>query len=52
MFKYHDLLDVNKLYSNDIHKIANTYGIEAARKVIVKVRNILFSSMNIVVLVY
>lgn len=42
MFKYHDLLDVNKLYSNDIHKIANTYGIEAARKVIVKVRNTLF----------
>ncbi|GLV36874.1 Son of sevenless [Carabus blaptoides fortunei] len=36
MFKYHDLLDVNKLYSNDIHKIANTYGIEAARRVIVK----------------
>lgn len=37
MFKYNDLLDLNKLYANDIHKIAATYGIEAAQKVIVKV---------------
>lgn len=36
MFKHNDLLDLNKLYSNDIHKIAETYGIEAASKVIVK----------------
>lgn len=36
MFKYNNLLDVNKLYSNDIHAIANTYGIEAANKVIIK----------------
>ncbi|XP_022114483.2 DNA-directed RNA polymerase I subunit RPA1 [Pieris rapae] len=36
MFKYNDLLDLNKLYSNDIHAIANTYGIEAANKVIIK----------------
>lgn len=37
MFKYDKILDLNKLYSNDIHKIAQTYGIEAANKVIVKV---------------
>ncbi|XP_041979543.1 DNA-directed RNA polymerase I subunit RPA1 [Aricia agestis] len=36
MFKYKDCLDLNKLYSNDIHAIANTYGIEAANKVIIK----------------
>lgn len=36
MFKYNKLLDVNKLYSNDIHKIAETYGIEAASKIIVR----------------
>ncbi|XP_039753127.1 DNA-directed RNA polymerase I subunit RPA1 [Pararge aegeria] len=36
MSKYSNLLDLNKLYSNDIHAIANTYGIEAANKVIIK----------------
>lgn len=36
MFKYDDLLDLNRLYSNDIHKIAEMYGIEAATRVIVK----------------
>lgn len=36
MFKYADLLDLNKLYSNDIHAIADIYGIEAAVRVLVK----------------
>lgn len=36
LFKYNDLLDLNKLYSNDIHKFGETYGIEAATKVVVK----------------
>ncbi|CAG9767764.1 unnamed protein product [Ceutorhynchus assimilis] len=36
MCKYHDLLDLNRLYCNDIHKMALTYGIEAASKIIVK----------------
>lgn len=36
MFKHNELLDLNKLYSNDIHKISETYGIEAASRVIVK----------------
>lgn len=38
MFKYNKILDLNKLYSNDIHGIAETYGIEAAGRVLVKVR--------------
>lgn len=37
MFKYNKILDLNKLYSNDIHGIAETYGIEAAGRVLVKV---------------
>ncbi|XP_011298685.1 DNA-directed RNA polymerase I subunit RPA1 [Fopius arisanus] len=36
MFKYDRVLDIRKLYSNDIYGIAQTYGIEAANKVIVK----------------
>lgn len=36
MFKYHKMLDINRLYSNDIHAIARTYGIEAATRVIVQ----------------
>ncbi|XP_055854133.1 DNA-directed RNA polymerase I subunit RPA1 [Episyrphus balteatus] len=36
MFKHNKILDVNRIYSNDIHGIAATYGIEAAAKVIVK----------------
>ncbi|XP_076181654.1 RNA polymerase I subunit RpI1 [Ptiloglossa arizonensis] len=36
MFKCDKLLDLNKLYSNDIYGISQTYGIEAANRVIVK----------------
>ncbi|KAH1018463.1 hypothetical protein HUJ05_006231 [Dendroctonus ponderosae] len=36
MFKYHDLLQLNRLHCNDVHKMADTYGIEAATKIIVK----------------
>ncbi|GAB0098582.1 DNA-directed RNA polymerase [Sergentomyia squamirostris] len=36
MFQYNKLLDLERLYSNDIHAIAQTYGIEAAGRVIVK----------------
>lgn len=36
MCKYNTILDVDRLYSNDIHAIARTYGIEAANKVIVR----------------
>lgn len=37
MFKYNELLDLNRLYSNDIHKVAENYGTEAGARVIVKV---------------
>ncbi|XP_051865519.1 DNA-directed RNA polymerase I subunit RPA1 [Pristis pectinata] len=36
MFKYDNILDLSRLYSNDIHSIASTYGIEAALRVIEK----------------
>ncbi|XP_063781050.1 DNA-directed RNA polymerase I subunit RPA1 [Pseudophryne corroboree] len=36
LFKYSDILDLKRLYSNDIHAMANTYGIEAALRVVEK----------------
>uniref|UniRef100_U3DUQ3 DNA-directed RNA polymerase subunit n=1 Tax=Callithrix jacchus TaxID=9483 RepID=U3DUQ3_CALJA len=36
LFKYAEILDLHRLYSNDIHAMANTYGIEAALRVIEK----------------
>lgn len=36
MFEFDKILDLNKLYTNDIHAISKTYGIEAAGRVIVK----------------
>ncbi|XP_038157379.1 DNA-directed RNA polymerase I subunit RPA1 [Cyprinodon tularosa] len=36
IFKHSDILDINKLYSNEVHAMANTYGIEVALKVIEK----------------
>lgn len=36
MFEYDKILDLNKLYTNDIHAVARTYGIEAAARVIIK----------------
>nr|XP_014089551.1 DNA-directed RNA polymerase I subunit RPA1 [Bactrocera oleae] len=36
IFKYNDILELNRLYSNDIHAIAKTYGIEATAQVIIK----------------
>lgn len=35
-FKYDRLLNLNKLYSNDIQAIALTYGIETANRVLIK----------------
>ena len=37
MYNYQDILDLNRLYSNDIHAMAKVYGIEAASRVIIKV---------------
>ncbi|XP_040275191.1 DNA-directed RNA polymerase I subunit RPA1 isoform X2 [Bufo bufo] len=36
MFKYSDILNLRRLYTNDIHAMANTYGIEAALRVVQK----------------
>ncbi|XP_066123701.1 DNA-directed RNA polymerase I subunit RPA1 isoform X1 [Saccopteryx bilineata] len=36
LFKYSEVLDLHRLYSNDIHAMATTYGIEAALRVIEK----------------
>lgn len=36
IFKYSDILDLNRLYSNEVHAMASTYGIEVALKVIEK----------------
>ncbi|KAM6201574.1 LOW QUALITY PROTEIN: DNA-directed RNA polymerase I subunit RPA1 [Rhynchocyon petersi] len=36
LFKYAEVLDLHRLYTNDIHAMANTYGIEAALRVIEK----------------
>uniref|UniRef100_A0A3Q2QBA7 DNA-directed RNA polymerase subunit n=1 Tax=Fundulus heteroclitus TaxID=8078 RepID=A0A3Q2QBA7_FUNHE len=36
IFKYSDILEINKLYSNEVHAMANTYGIEVALRVIEK----------------
>ena len=37
MWSYPDVLEVEKLYTNDTHKVAITYGIEAAGRVIATV---------------
>lgn len=36
MFRYGEILDLKRIYSNDIHAIANTFGIEAARTAIAR----------------
>ncbi|KAM9329754.1 DNA-directed RNA polymerase I subunit RPA1 [Gastrophryne carolinensis] len=36
LFNYSDILSLNRLYSNDIHAMANTYGIEAALRAVEK----------------
>lgn len=36
MFTYSDSLNLKRLYTNDVHAMANTYGIEAALKVVQK----------------
>ncbi|XP_061175152.1 DNA-directed RNA polymerase I subunit RPA1-like [Saccostrea echinata] len=47
MYTYTDILDLNRLYSNDIHAIAGTYGIEAANKVIIKEIKNVFAAYGI-----
>ena len=38
MYKYAETLDLNRLYTNSIHTVAEHYGIEAAYQAIIKVR--------------
>ncbi|RZF33469.1 hypothetical protein LSTR_LSTR010125 [Laodelphax striatellus] len=49
MFRHSTLLELNKLYSNDIHSIAKTYGIEAGARLIVKEVQEVFKVYGIVV---
>ncbi|KFB45117.1 hypothetical protein ZHAS_00013038 [Anopheles sinensis] len=49
MAKYAKLLDVNRLYTNDIHAMAKRYGIEAASRVIVKEIQNVFSVYGITI---
>ena len=37
MYKYCDVLDLTRLYTNNIHVMAQHYGIEAAYRAIIKV---------------
>jgi DNA-directed RNA polymerase I subunit RPA1 len=43
MFDYAGILDLNRLYTNDIHEVAKHYGVEAASRVIVKVYLLFYS---------
>ncbi|KAM6269791.1 DNA-directed RNA polymerase I subunit RPA1 isoform 1-T1 [Porphyrio hochstetteri] len=49
LFKYSEILDLNRLYSNDIHAMARTYGIESALRVIIKEIKDVFAVYGIVV---
>uniref|UniRef100_A0A1I8AVE3 DNA-directed RNA polymerase subunit n=1 Tax=Steinernema glaseri TaxID=37863 RepID=A0A1I8AVE3_9BILA len=46
-YKHSAVLDVNTIYSNDIHLILNTFGIEACSRAIVKEMNNVFSVYGI-----
>lgn len=47
--KYHKMLDLNKVYTNDIHEMARVYGIEAAARIIVNELKEVFGVYGIVV---
>ncbi|OWK62441.1 DNA-directed RNA polymerase I subunit RPA1 [Lonchura striata] len=49
LFKYSDILDLNRLYCNDIHAMAKNYGIESALRVIIKEIKDVFAVYGIVV---
>ncbi|XP_054247488.1 DNA-directed RNA polymerase I subunit RPA1 [Indicator indicator] len=49
LFRYSDILDLNRLYSNDIHAMAKNYGIETALRVIIKEIKDVFAVYGIVV---
>ena len=45
-WRHADILDLTKVYTNDIHAMARVYGIEAAAKVIKQVRYFTFSYLS------
>ncbi|NXW88671.1 RPA1 polymerase, partial [Alopecoenas beccarii] len=49
LFRYSNILDLNRLYSNDIHAMAKNYGIESALRVIIKEIKDVFAVYGIVV---
>lgn len=49
MFKYDNVLNLNKLYSNDIYNISQIYGIEAANRVIIREISEVFKMYGITV---
>lgn len=47
LFNFSDVLNLNLLYCNDIQMMLNTYGIEAANRVIIKeVKNVFKVCIN------
>ncbi|XP_052238308.1 DNA-directed RNA polymerase I subunit RPA1-like isoform X3 [Dreissena polymorpha] len=47
MYKYREIVDINRLYCNSIHHVAETYGIEAANKAIIKEISAVFAAYGI-----
>ncbi|XP_024012805.1 DNA-directed RNA polymerase I subunit 1 [Eutrema salsugineum] len=47
LWEYQDKLDVRYLYSNSIHDMLNTFGVEAARETIIREINHVFKSYGI-----
>lgn len=49
MLKFNKIVDVNKMYSNDVHRVVEAFGIEAGVRVIVKELNDVFGVYGITV---
>uniref|UniRef100_A0A1J3HYB5 DNA-directed RNA polymerase subunit n=1 Tax=Noccaea caerulescens TaxID=107243 RepID=A0A1J3HYB5_NOCCA len=47
LWEFQDMLDVRYLYSNSIHDMLNTFGVEAARETIIREINHVFKSYGI-----
>lgn len=45
MWSHPEVLEIEKLYTNDTHQVANTYGIEAAGRVIAAVSSVILMYM-------
>ncbi|KAL3868878.1 hypothetical protein ACJMK2_041634 [Sinanodonta woodiana] len=47
LYKYTEALDLSRLFCNDVHAVASTYGIEAANKVIIQEIKTVFAAYGI-----